>query len=197
MWKNYVEVIRERAGNAVHILDRYHIMARMNKAIDEVRAGEARKLKQAGREPILKHSRWCLLKNPANLTDRQVTKLSELIQYNLASIRAYLLREDFQRFWTYQSPVWLRTSWINGSHAHCAHAWNHEARSGTLRRHRQLSSTGPCQRSHLSGNRGGLQQQGEIDHEKIVWISHNDGIVIALYHALGELPEPKLAHEFC
>jgi transposase len=106
MWKNYVEVIRQRAGDAVHILDRYHIMARMNKAIDEIRAGEARKLQQAGKAPILKHSRWCLLKNPANLTERQVTKLSELVKYNLAAVRAYLLREDFQRFWTYHSPAW-------------------------------------------------------------------------------------------
>ncbi len=55
---------------------------------------------------MLKHSRWCLLKRPENLTERQTVKLSTLVQYNLRSVRAYLLREDFQRFWEYASPAW-------------------------------------------------------------------------------------------
>ena len=33
-------------------------------------------------------------------------KLAELLQYNLQSVRSRLLREDFQRFWEYTSPVW-------------------------------------------------------------------------------------------
>ncbi|MEM6471545.1 MAG: transposase, partial [Planctomycetota bacterium] len=32
--------------------------------------------------------------------------LKELLQYNLRSVRAYLMREDFQRFWTYRSSFW-------------------------------------------------------------------------------------------
>ncbi len=59
-----------------------------------------------GYEPVLKHSRWCLLKRPENLTEKQTVKLSELLKYNLQSVRAHLLREDFQRFWEYVGPVW-------------------------------------------------------------------------------------------
>jgi hypothetical protein len=70
------------------------------------RAGEARRLKQDGYEPVLKHSRWCLLKRPENLSQQQTVKLAELLRYNLQSVRAYLHREDFQRFWQYQSPAW-------------------------------------------------------------------------------------------
>jgi transposase len=33
-------------------------------------------------------------------------KLSELLQYNLQSVRSHLLREDFQRFWEYTSLGW-------------------------------------------------------------------------------------------
>ena len=33
-------------------------------------------------------------------------KLSELLKYNLRSVRAHLLREDFQQFWEYVSPTW-------------------------------------------------------------------------------------------
>ncbi|UEO00238.1 transposase [Acidiferrobacter thiooxydans] len=36
--------------------------------MDEVRAEEARALVRNGREPVLKKSRWCLLKRSENLT---------------------------------------------------------------------------------------------------------------------------------
>ncbi|MEX0715487.1 MAG: transposase, partial [Planctomycetaceae bacterium] len=58
MWKPYLQVIAARAGGAIHVLDRYHIMAMMNKAIDEVRAAEVKRLKADGYEPLLKHMRW-------------------------------------------------------------------------------------------------------------------------------------------
>ena len=77
MWKPYLKVIAKKASGAIHVLDRFHLMAKMNKAIDEVRAGEAGQLKEDGYEPVLKHSRWCLLKRPENLTDKQTLKLAE------------------------------------------------------------------------------------------------------------------------
>ena len=106
MWKPYLKVIAKKAGQAIHILDRFHIMAHLSKAIDEVRAGEVKELKTKGLEPVLTKSRWLLLKRPENLTDDQETKLAELLQYNLKSIRAYLLKEEFQLFWEYVSPYW-------------------------------------------------------------------------------------------
>jgi transposase len=44
MWKPYLRVICERCTNAVSILDRFHIIAKMNDALDDVRAAEARRL---------------------------------------------------------------------------------------------------------------------------------------------------------
>jgi transposase len=70
MWQAYIKAIRVWAPDSVHVLDRYHIMARMNKALDQVRAGEARRMKEQRKEPILKHSRWCILKRPENLTGK-------------------------------------------------------------------------------------------------------------------------------
>ena len=67
-------------------------------------AGEARRLAEDGYEPVLKQSRWCLLKRRENLTDNQTVKLTELLRYNLQSVRSYLMREDFQRFWEYVEP---------------------------------------------------------------------------------------------
>ena len=93
MWQPYLAVIAEQLDKAVHVLDRFHIMKKMNEAIDQVRREEAARLKQDGYQPVLKHSRWCLLKRPENLTERQTEKLSELLKCNLKAVRAYLLRE--------------------------------------------------------------------------------------------------------
>ena len=109
--QRYVEALSEsdrkkKAGQAVHVLDRFHIMAHFGKALDEVRAGETRALKEKGYEPVLSKSRWLLLKRPENLTDKQESRLADLLQYNLKSVRAYLLKEEFQFFWSYVSPYW-------------------------------------------------------------------------------------------
>jgi transposase len=58
MWKPYLDVIAELASQAINVLDRFHIVAKVNKAVDEVRAGEARELVRQGYEPVLKHARW-------------------------------------------------------------------------------------------------------------------------------------------
>ena len=84
-------------------MDRFHIMQAMNKAIDEVRTEEAHRLVSDGYEPVLKRARWCLLKRPENLTKKQTVKLAELLKYNLRSVRSVPVREEFQRFWAYNS----------------------------------------------------------------------------------------------
>src|SRR4051812_7805537 len=86
MWQPYLNVIRQRMGGAIHVLDRFHIMKQFGKALDEIRAEEAKRLKRDGYEPVLKKSRWCLLKRPENLTDMQTVKLSELLKYNLRTV---------------------------------------------------------------------------------------------------------------
>lgn len=40
MWEPYLKLIGEKCSEALHILDRFHIVAKMNKALDEVRAGK-------------------------------------------------------------------------------------------------------------------------------------------------------------
>jgi transposase len=106
MWQPHLDVIRAKCSQALHILDPFHIVAKMNKALDEVRAGEAREMMRDGHEPLLKKSRWCVLKRHENLTAQQKNRLRDLLRYNLRTVRAYLLKEDFQQFWTYNSPTW-------------------------------------------------------------------------------------------
>jgi transposase len=66
----------------------------MNKALDEVRAEETRRMKREGRDPVLKKSRWLLLKRCENLGDKQHFRLRDLLRYNLKTVRAYLLKRN-------------------------------------------------------------------------------------------------------
>jgi len=106
MWKPYLTVIREKCSEALHILDRFHIVPNMNKALDEVRAGESRRIALEGRVPVLKKSRWLLLKRGDNLKTEQRFRLRDLLRYNLKTVRAYLLKEAFQQLWDYNSATW-------------------------------------------------------------------------------------------
>ncbi len=105
MWQAYLKVIAKKVPQAIHVLDRFHVMQKMSRAIDKVRAGEVKRLKADGYEPALKGCRWLLLKRPANMSEKQTVRLKELLQYNLQSVRSHLMKEDFQQFWKYTYPA--------------------------------------------------------------------------------------------
>ena len=81
-------------------------MKKFGEAIDKVRAEENRQMKEDSYEELLKNSRWCQLKRRENRTEKQTVKLRELLKYNLRSVKEHLIREDFNRFWTYTSGTW-------------------------------------------------------------------------------------------
>ena len=91
MWKPCLKVVARKASSAVHIPDRFHIMAHPGKAIDEARTREVKERKDKGHEPVLTKSRWLFLKRQENLTEEQGSKLTELVRLNLKAIRCYLL----------------------------------------------------------------------------------------------------------
>ncbi len=88
MWKAYLRVVAERAREAVHVLDRFHIVQKLGQAIDEVRAAEAKQLRAQGEQPVLKNTRWLLLRRKENLSEEQEWKLAELVKLNLRTVRA-------------------------------------------------------------------------------------------------------------
>jgi transposase len=199
MWKPYLRVIGECASQAVHVLDRYHVMSQMNRAIDAVRAAEVKRLKREGHEPVLKHSRWVLLKRPENLTEKQTVKLAELLRYNLRPVRAYLLREEFQRFWTYESPYWagrFLREWCRKALRSRIKPMQQVARM--LRKHEALLLNWFRAKGQVSaGSVEGLNYNAKLTMKKAYGYRTLPGVKIALYHRLGALPEPKLTHEFC
>jgi transposase len=199
MWQPYLNVIAEQVRQAVHVLDRFHIMKKMNEAIDKVRRSETRQLEEDGYEPVLKHSRWCLLKRRENLTEKQTVKLAELLKYNLKSVRSYLLREDFQRFWEYASPGWagkFLDQWCTRTLRSRIEPMKKIVYS--LREHRDLILNWFRARGTVSaGTVEGLNNKCKLTMRKAYGFRMYETINIALFHTLGDLPEPEFTHEFC
>ena len=198
MWKAYLNVIAQRAGQAVHILDRFHIVQHLGKAIDQVRAGEARKMKEDGYEPILTNTRWLLLKKQENLTEKQETKLRELLQYNLKTVRSYLLKEDFQQLWTYSSRYWAGKfidKW-------CARAMRSKIDpmkkvAKQIRKHKELMLNWFEANGELSsGIVEGFNNKAKLTMRRAYGYKSSNLLKISLYHALGDLPTPKTTHRF-
>lgn len=199
MWKPYLTLIEQNCPNALNILDRFHVVATLNKAIDEVRAGEARRMQQDGYEPVLKKTRWLVLKRSGHVTGQQRGRLRELLQYNLKTVRAYLLKEDFQKFWEYVSPTWagkFLDAWCTQAMRSRIEPMKKVAR--TLRRHRELLlNYFRARKQFSSGVVEGLNNKCKVTMRKAYGFRTFRATEIALYHVLGKLPEPSLAHRFC
>lgn len=199
MWKAYLNVIAEKLGNAVHVLDRFHVMQMFGKALDEIRAEESKRLVRDGYEPVLKKSRWCFLKRPENLTDKQTAKLSEVLRYNLRTVRAYLLREEFQRLWEYRSAWWagkFLDEWTGRVMRSRLEPMKKIARS--IRSHRPLILNWFRAKGQVSsGAVEGLNNKVKLVTRKSYGFRTAKVAKLALLHNLGHLPEPKRTHRFC
>ena len=198
MWKAYLNVIADRASQAIHILDRFHIVSHLSKAIDQVRAQEARKMKEDGYEPVLTNTRWLLLKNPENLTEKQEAKLRDLLQYNLKSVRSYLLKEDFQQLWTYSSKYWAGKfidKWCSRAMRSKIDPMKKVAKQ--IRKHKELMLNWFEANGELSsGIVEGFNNKAKLTMRKAYGYKSSNLLKIALYHTLGDLPMPKSTHRF-
>jgi transposase len=199
MWKPYLRIVARKAAQAVHVLDRFHIMSHMSKAIDAVRAKEIKELKAKGKNPVLTGTRWCLLKRPENLTEGQEIKLKELLNCNLKTVRAYLLKEDFQWFWEYMSPAWagkFLDAWCKRTMRSRLKPMKKVAKM--LRAHRDLVLNWFRAKNGLValGVVEGLNNKARVTTKRSYGFRSYDLLELALYQTLGDLPEPKATHEF-
>ncbi len=128
----YIKGVTEQLPGAEITFDKFHVMSLVNNAVDEVRRLEAKT------QPILKHSRYAVLKNESNLTVAQRQKRNELSlsKLRLKTVRAMHLRESFQAVYNASSKeefVVLLRKW---------HSWARRCRlapmkevAGTIKRH--------------------------------------------------------------
>jgi transposase len=201
MWKPYIEAIKAiktSVPHMLHIVDRFHIMAQMNKAIDKVRAEEVKNLKRQGKEPILRKTRWIFLKRSENLTESQDQKLAELLKQNLKTVRSYLLKEDCQRLWEYVSPYWAG-KFID--------RWTRKVMYSRIKPMKKIAlmirqnkpliiNWFKAKKNISSGIVEGLNCRVKLIFKKAFGFRTLGATEVQLYHTLGDLPEPKLTHKF-
>jgi transposase len=170
----------------------------MNKALDEVRAAESRRIASEGRTPLLKKSRWLLLELEENLKVEQRFRLRDLLRYNLKTVRAYLLKEAFQQLWDYSSPAWAAKfldEWCHQTMRSRIDPMKKIARS--LRQDQELIlNYFRAQKMISSGVVEGLNNKAKVTVRKPYGCRTYRVLELTLYHSLGKLPEPERTHDF-
>jgi transposase len=141
-----------------------------------------------------------LLERPKNLTRKERVRLRDLVTVNLRAVRAYLLKEQFQHFWTYTSVAGGRRflrRWTTMAMRSRLLPFKKFAK--TLREHeRELLNWFLARGRFAAGATEGFNKKARVTTRKAYGFRTYEHAEIALYHALGDLPEPDwLAHRFC
>ncbi len=90
MWEAFLSLAKEKLPEAEIVHDKFHLIKYLNEAIDKVRRREVKE------EVELKDSRYALLKNEENLTDKQRIKFAAIRAANYEVSRAWEVRENFK-----------------------------------------------------------------------------------------------------
>lgn len=195
MWEPYADVIRELAPNATLVFDKFHIVKHLMDAVDEVRRQEIAEKNQQHKD-LVKGTRYIWLKNPWNLTDKQKVRLGELERLNLKINRAYLLKEQFRHCWDYIYPAnarkFLKQWFWWATHSRLKpmrdFAWLLRRHEKGILNYFKLKITG--------GRVEGLNRKAKVVSQRCYGFRTFETFRLALYHALGDLPFPELAHKF-
>jgi transposase len=191
MWERYLKVIREKCSQALHILDRFHIVAKMNKTLDEVRAEESRRIRHEGRDPVLKKSRWLLLKRQR--TSRKTSPSRSRSAPLQPENRPCLPSQG-----SFPATMGLpgrrpgpASSWTNGAGRPCAPDRAHEGDrthpAPTPRSHPKLI---PCAKADRQRRGRGSNNKAKVTMRRSYGFRTHRVLELALYHSLGKLPEP-------
>ena len=198
LWKAYLGVIAARLPAALHILDRFHIRQNLSQAIDQIRRTETGALARAGLAPCLKRMRWALLKHRRSWTRKERRRMRELLGTSLRSVKAFLLAEAFEHFWTYHSATWagkFLDAWCRRIARSRLDPLKKVAR--TLRQHRRLLLNYFLAKKQYSNSIvEGLNNKLKTTLKRAYGFRTDLARKVALYHALAKLPEPPLTHSF-
>ena len=182
----------------VRLLTNLHIGDECKERAAPIGASPGVSVIQAAVAPILRKSRWLLLKRSENLKDDQHFRLRDLLRYNLQTVRAYLLKEAFQQLWDYNSPAWagkFLDEWCRQTMRSRIEPMKKIARS--LRTHRELIlNYFRAQKLLSSGVVEGLNHKAKVTRRKSYGFRTYRVLELALYHSLGKLPEPESTHDF-
>ncbi len=200
MWRAYLKVVAAKAPQALHVLDRFHITMRLNQAVDQVRRAETGRLRGRSLAEKLKHLRWKLLRRGSRVRGLAKQRLCGLLRANLATGRAWMLKETFRDFWRYRSLHWARaflSVWTERALRSRIEPMRKVARM--LRAHEELLLNWFRAKGEISAAAvEGLNNKIRVVTRRSYGFRTYDAMEIALYHTLGRLPEPdEFTHRFC
>lgn len=92
------------------VFDRFHIMKHMNKAVDDIRKAEQRRLLAAG-DDTLTRTKYLWLFAEENLPERHQEWFARLRALHLKTGRAWAIKEDLRHLWNYQRRGWGLRHW--------------------------------------------------------------------------------------
>ncbi len=177
----------------MNILDRFYIMKKFNEAIDTIRREEYRS--NYNSQKYLKHSRWALLKREENLTSKQFLKLKDLLKRDLKSVKAYLLKKDFLRFWDYKhkkSAEKFLKDWCTRTNKTKLKPMEKESKM--LKEKSDLTLNWFDTTPRLSsGVVEGFNNKAKLTIKKAYGLNNEKYLQYAL---LGKLPMPEFTHRF-
>jgi transposase len=99
MGLSYQKSVRESLPNADIVFDRFHVMKNYSDVIKNQRRIEFRKAHKTGRD-LMKGCHYLLLKNSDKLTEKQSSKLNNLLDENQNLNILYLMKEQIQTLWS-------------------------------------------------------------------------------------------------
>jgi transposase len=100
MWPPYLVSLKEHLPKAAIVFDKFHVMKHVNDAVDETRRQEF--FRQHGRlRAVVRGKRWLFLTRWSHLSRSQRGQLNEAFALNRRLFKAYFLKEQIERLWTY------------------------------------------------------------------------------------------------
>ncbi len=95
MWEPYINRVKAHCPQAKIVFDLFHLVKAFGEVIDEVRRSEYTAATKAEKE-VFKDSRYLLLKNDENLSDKQRDHLEELLNLNATLSAVYILKDQLK-----------------------------------------------------------------------------------------------------
>jgi transposase len=100
MWEPFLQSLREHLPKAAIVFDKFHVMKHVNAAVDETRRQEFFRQKGPLRA-VMRGKRWLLLTRWHNLTRTKKSQLQQALSINSRLFKAYYLKEEIERLWSY------------------------------------------------------------------------------------------------
>lgn len=199
MWKAYLNVIAAMVPKALNVLDPFHVAKHLNEAVDTVRRGEQSRLRSKKARSDAKGGRYLLLRRGTRVRGRAREKLQAVLKSLRATSRAWELKESFRKFWRYRSPTWAAAymkAWTTRAMRSRLEPMKKVARM--LRRHEDLLlNYFRAKRQYTSAVVEGMNHKARVSLARSFGHRSFEVLQLALYHNLGELPEPPSKHKFC